>query len=156
MGCDRPTYQGCIVCDVSIHAPVWGATTDKARFFDKNQVSIHAPVWGATRYELLDLFHFLFQSTHPCGVRRSTPTRTGKNQSFNPRTRVGCDHLEEQVDTLTEVSIHAPVWGATSVTIPATLSFWFQSTHPCGVRPCLVSFVAWHIGFNPRTRVGCD
>ena len=76
--------------DVSIHAPVWGATKHLIEYSlwvgfnprtrvgcDKTLriveyfklVSIHAPVWGATR------------------------AAVGLNASicFNPRTRVGCD-----------------------------------------------------------------
>ena len=43
--------------------------------------------------------------------------------SFNPRTRVGCD-IEQlgKYDHL-KVSIHAPVWGATKVTILRCLTF---------------------------------
>ena len=76
----------------------------------------------------------MFQSTHPCGVRR--------------HALVGVN-LEELV------SIHAPVWGATFFApgLPVTKCFnprtrvgcdkeelrrltegGFQSTHPCGVR----------------------
>ena len=78
------------------------------------------------------------------------------------------------------VSIHAPAWGATHA-INTGLSFLvlFQSTHPRGVRQArhrwhllLSAFQSTHprgvrpagrvpdqhalIGFNPRTRVGCD
>ena len=35
--------------DVSIHAPVWGATIEELTKKIKELVSIHAPVWGATR-----------------------------------------------------------------------------------------------------------
>ena len=58
---------------------------------------------------------FEFQSTHPRGVRRRScagPPR--RRNSFNPRTRVGCDQGEENP--------------------PARLPT-FQSTHPRGVRP---------------------
>ena len=33
---------------ISIHAPVWGATTDGDREDRPHDISIHAPVWGAT------------------------------------------------------------------------------------------------------------
>ncbi|MHC5865732.1 hypothetical protein ACYT6K_11110, partial [Streptococcus pyogenes] len=33
----------------------------------------------------------VFQSTHPCGVRQIRTTIFSTFQSFNPRTRVGCD-----------------------------------------------------------------
>ena len=32
---------------------------------------------------------------------------------FNPRTRVGCDNFENGNPSAANVSIHAPVWGAT-------------------------------------------
>ncbi len=100
-----------------------------------------------------------FQSTHPRGVRRGT---------------------EGRIFRVIEVSIHAPAWGATSVSISATSTATrFQSTHPRGVRPGLtghdagqqrvsIHAPAWGAtrswrgtdtaggGFNPRTRVGCD
>ena len=56
-----------------------------------DDVSIHAPVWGATRdYQALQNIR-LFQSTHPCGVRQFLLGYHGYQASFNPRTRVGCD-----------------------------------------------------------------
>ncbi len=33
---------------VSIHAPAWGATTQRCVFVHRQKVSIHAPAWGAT------------------------------------------------------------------------------------------------------------
>ena len=36
------------------------------------------------------------------------------------------------------------------------LSLWVQSTHPCGVRRLSIQIYDLLIGFNPRTRVGCD
>ena len=80
-----------LVFDVSIHAPVWGATKagalfDILRCFNPRTrvgcdahgpallrprcVSIHAPVWGATVHKCRPWRQWLFQSTHPCGVRR--------------------------------------------------------------------------------------
>ena len=58
-----------IQLDVSIHAPVWGAKLLSCVLYKKWRVSIHAPVWGANRIE-----------------RRRLDW-----QSFNPRTRVGCE-----------------------------------------------------------------
>ena len=54
-----------------------------------------------------------FQSTHPHGVR-------------HPASPV--------VDVITQVSIHAPTWGATEVNLMDDDSVKFQSTHPHGVR----------------------
>ena len=86
-----------------------------------------------------------------------------------------------ELSQIAEVSIHAPAWGATRRTLPASRSdYAFQSTHPRGVRHVdhgatvhyvlLVSIHAPAWGatsngqagcasdrrFNPRTRVGCD
>ncbi len=60
------------------------------------------------------------------GVSRST--------RFNPRARAGRDGLQHQFGAVADVSIHAPVRGAT--TKPASASRWtvFQSTRPCGAR----------------------
>ena len=49
VGCDPPKPDDEGSCGVSIHAPVWGATTRRKRQTRKTRVSIHAPVWGATR-----------------------------------------------------------------------------------------------------------
>ena len=76
----------------------------------------------------------MFQSTHPCGVRRAYPCSALTRCSFNPRTRVGCDKIP--FDNLR--------------------NFPFQSTHPCGVRPHGGIDFKMPVGFNPRTRVGCD
>ena len=59
---------------ISIHAPVWGATYNTTDIWAKLTISIHAPVWGATFDKVL-LALMLFQSTHPCGVRRGVIAR---------------------------------------------------------------------------------
>ena len=76
---------------VSIHAPVWGATTKAGDYNRQVKVSIHAPVWGATCVLIVCLC---------IGC-------------FNPRTRVGCDQSSGAWVAHMVVSIHAPVWGAT-------------------------------------------
>jgi len=97
---------------VSIHAPVWGATTQPSKSHDKpcfnprtrvgcdydkklisptSAVSIHAPVWGATKKLPTVITSNMFQSTHPCGVRRRKRVFAIVDFGFNPRTRVGCD-----------------------------------------------------------------
>ena len=126
--------------------------------FTLSAVSIHAPVWGATIYRSLTSCIGQFQSTHPCGVRRQNPQATAPHHKcFNPRTRVGCDNSRLVFSPNTNVSIHAPVWGATGffgrhpylVHVSIHAPVWgatpcrtdfsnvgmFQSTHPCGVRP---------------------
>ena len=56
---------------------------------------------------------FEFQSTHPRGVRPRRGGRADCDQSFNPRTREGCDKCRERQEHICEL---------------------FQSTHPRGVR----------------------
>ena len=52
--------------DISIHAPVKGATSRGRRFFPDLRISIHAPVKGATvKQEFQGVVYALFQSTHP-------------------------------------------------------------------------------------------
>ncbi len=115
VGCDGFKSLVLNSLNVSIHAPVWGATQGVVRRVQLNgcfnprtrvgcdsrltvallttAVSIHAPVWGAT-------------ICHRVGIRATC---------FNPRTRVGCDLQGVTNATINRVSIHAPVWGATSI-----------------------------------------
>ena len=102
-------------------------------------VSIHAPVWGATRMPPNTTRALGFQSTHPCGVRRHTLDTAFCGYCFNPRTRVGCDASKPNPVLFYDVSIHAPVWGATRHSLTSHLTNVFQSTHPCGVRRLLCS-----------------
>ena len=139
-GCDMDyTLRYRLIADISIHAPVLGATA-LYRKFAKEQV--------------------LFQSTHPCWVRRRSSSRRIRTAvisihapvlgatcpgdlvrrgrcHFNPRTRAGCDrgNLAKAWEGYI-ISIHAPVLGATS-----RLSVCSRCTSR---------------NFNPRTRAGCD
>ena len=54
--------------------------------------------------------------------------------NFNPRTHVGCDYVDRVGSATLEISIHAPMWGATGPKAPKRRPRIFQSTHPCGVR----------------------
>ena len=76
---------------------------------------------------------------------------------FNPRTRMGCDGTRASGFLSSQISIHAPAWGATRV-------------HGHGRGQCHISIhaPAWGatpkrptlgppvLHFNPRTRMGCD
>ena len=93
VGCDPSPDEVQRYCDVSIHAPAWGATQHRCGRDHADHVSIHAPAWGATRagdtprgrgrvsihapawgatVMLMTATprRRLFQSTHPRGVRR--------------------------------------------------------------------------------------
>ena len=120
-----------------------------------------------------------FQSTHPRGVRRCSwegrgahkgfnpRTRVGCDlatwlhrlhlASFNPRTRVGCDLLRQLLDVGDVVSIHAPAWGATLAPGRGGLVVNVSIHAPAWGATAAAVVWAWRpIGFNPRTRVGCD
>ena len=128
-------------------------------FMSGNQVSIHAPAWGATA---------------------RSPITSMPSSSFNPRTRVGCDVVYSRSIPDNDAFQSTHPRGVRHL-VPAQIRGHglFQSTHPRGVRPAeklgLVKpdgFQSTHptrvrqhglpraavgaIGFNPRTRVGCD
>ena len=101
-------------------------------------VSIHAPAWGATwARTLMMAVPLLFQSTLPHGERRAGRHRhPGRNNSFNPRSRMGSDR----------VTVAIILAGA-----------MFQSTLPHGER-LRASMMVWYTwsSFNPRSRMGSD
>ena len=76
---------------VSIHAPTRGATMTIFTKTINRYVSIHAPTRGATTSTLLKMVKYMFQSTHPHGVRHNLGSFLEKIKSFNPRTHTGCD-----------------------------------------------------------------
>ena len=122
---------------ISIHAPQWGATgrfgnhvEHRTDFNPRTPVgcdwvmvppvvmlprfqsthpsgvrqSFHIPLWAAAS----------FQSTHPSGVRRPTACNACTTAKyFNPRTPVGCDDRGRNHHPNSQISIHAPQWGAT-------------------------------------------
>ncbi len=55
------------------------------------EVSIHAPAWGATSSTSREVPSDGFQSTPPRGGRPSGPATCASGTSFNPRPRVGGD-----------------------------------------------------------------
>jgi len=101
----------------------------------RGEVSIHAPVQGATPLPLNMKRCSLFQSTRPYRARRGAkpiaydvewfqstrPYRARRALAkyepfyggFNPRARTGRDGLSGRAAILLNVSIHAPVQGAT-------------------------------------------
>ena len=156
MGCDLRLRQRLCARRVSIHAPTWGATDLLVQQGKLTKVSIHAPTWGATYSSFKVYPSILFQSTHPHGVRHRRSKFFFSIYSFNPRTHMGCDLALGFVGLGSSVSIHAPTWGATYITIFIVLASGFQSTHPHGVRLCNVKHKILIICFNPRTHMGCD
>ena len=128
-------WQKCATRYVSIHAPGRGATLGQHLLCELERVSIHAPGRGATLATISLPRYLLFQFTHPGGVR---PIRTGIQntgiQSFNSRTREGCDPASCPQWCAGRVSIHAPGRGATFKQIDLAPDSKFQFTHPGGVR----------------------
>ena len=151
VGCDITLHNWLDPITISIHAPMWGATTVTRNATDTKKISIHAPMWGATSVLAFFIILILFQSTHPCGVRQirlllcklwlyfNPRTHVGcdivvfpclpKSYDFNPRTHVGCDILvNHHQDYLQTISIHAPMWGAT-MSINSRLWLMYISIH---------------------------
>ena len=76
---------------------------------------------------------------------------------FNPRTREGCDQRQLSTHRKLQVSIHAPVKGATlKVTCAISSDACFNPRTREGCDPALRSRWRSSAGFNPRTREGCD
>ena len=120
---------------VSTHAPARGATHIGWLFEGTWVVSTHAPARGATFARLLSFSRYLFQPTHPHGVRHNDD---------KSRSRPGV------------VSTHAPARGATPQGLPRYTPGMFQPTHPHGVRLITDPPSLFPRSFNPRTRTGCD
>ena len=163
------------------HAPVRGATG--ASFSRRSRAGSFNPrtrVGCDVSGYVQAVAEIEFQSTHPRGVRPRPLFELLVDELVSIHAPAwGATRDRHPRDHQQPVSIHAPAWGATTALIPALPAFWFQSTHPRGVRqetydeedyPRDVSihapawgatFVlsgprpAWHC-FNPRTRVGCD
>jgi len=119
-----------IEMEVSIHAPVKGATMLRPVTSRLACVSIHAPVKGATRASRGRRARSGFNPRAREG-RDSTPTaRSTATTGFNPRAREGRDVYLLSLGLIGEVSIHAPVKGATRATVRSCEAKRFQSTRP--------------------------
>ena len=68
-----------------------GATRVKERRYTIHEVSIHAPVMGATihRFMLCNTASFNPRTRDGCDAKHQKPNQS--LVSFNPRTRDGCD-----------------------------------------------------------------
>ena len=122
---------------VSIHAPTWGATNIAPTIQKGMMFQSTHPHGVRLHCTLLSFGYREFQSTHPHGVRRFPSSYPIAEERFNPRTHMGCDALglllffvfikfqsthphgvrpmERIIITFkSEVSIHAPTWGATT------------------------------------------
>ena len=116
--------------DVSTHAPLRGATSLLALISHGQTVSTHAPLRGATGIgPECGGHHYMFQPTHPCGVRLIGCGRFGVvGMRFNPRTPAGCDAAGVPYAFVAVVSTHAPLRGATRDN-PRSADVFGVSTH---------------------------
>ena len=64
-GATTPCARSHVAIPISIHAPVKGATASHITVFDAGGISIHAPVKGATWTNLYSEGYETFQSTLP-------------------------------------------------------------------------------------------
>ena len=89
--CDDNNIRGSKTMLISIHAPTWGATRPlDERIAEFIFQSTH-PRGVRHHNAILDGYMSRFQSTHPRGVRLTTTPMTSPPSDFNPRTHVGCD-----------------------------------------------------------------
>ena len=136
---------------------MWGATLIASNGTKVRAISIHAPMWGATINELYYSIVSKFQSTHPCGVRLDKNEKLIKIVNFNPRTHVGCDPSFSKRVTMAGISIHAPMWGATNVTVTYSAFKGISIHAPMWGAPTTHLHLRRSVTyFNPRTHVGCD
>ena len=159
MGRDEVSWLfGVIGRCVSIHAPAWGATGADEKLCKDTRVSIHAPAWGATMAnQLRPILLTCFNPRARMGRDPATYPRPMWISGFNPRARMGRDPLSppqlaqslmfhstrphgarpaaKMTDNgVSEVSIHAPAWGATKRQKNSQKPTKFQSTRPHGAR----------------------
>ena len=99
-------------CSISIHVPAWGTTVIDSTDADNKFISIHVPAWGTTLCQ-------------PCHHRA---------WNFNPRSRVGNDHMYCDNCRFNSISIHVPAWGTTPRGCCVNIAVEFQSTFPRGER----------------------
>ena len=157
VGGDMLLQSFMILGNISIHAPVWGATVEPAPQLVHIGISIHAPVWGATTGCPPHPPPDDFNSRPRVGGDRGALLQDDPGWNFNSRPRVGGDAVTaDYVLGVTFISIHAPVWGATISLNNQVLDIKISIHAPVWGRPAGVSIVCEVINFNSRPRVGGD
>ena len=147
---------------VSIHTPLWGATSTDCyhyvyhlcfnphapmgrdvvlfnRIIFEIDVSIHTPLWGATVISKLNstgvhvsIHTPLWGATCYCGSHIYVVIMFQSTRPYGARLR----NLVYEFTCNVGVSIHTPLWGATDTDEPfLPYSTEFQSTRPYGARP---------------------
>ena len=122
--------------EISIHAPVWGATIFPLPF-EKAIMDFNPRARVGRDLEFIIAMVFLrdFNPRARVGRDRSSARAPSSIEDFNPRARVGRDEEKDEYTNKKDISIHAPVWGATREYSNSSLYDGFQSTRPCGARP---------------------
>ena len=159
-GCDEADIGlDLIGCQISIHAPVKGAT----RSFRQGKTSRNfnpRTREGCDYYKLAQKYFpkdFNPRTREGCDYRFSWYHLLFRD--FNPRTREGCDvDWTPASHKRLAISIHAPVKGATLLQL-----FWLRlwrdfnpRTREGCDRLAPVPSLRLSLDFNPRTREGCD
>ena len=114
MGRDEVAAEFAAGKSVSIHAPVWGATIAR-HFIGMNLMFQSTRPYGARLPGSAEQRGVVrFQSTRPYGARQGTCVISVPMNTFQSTRPYGArlevtEHDKEFID----VSIHAPVWGAT-------------------------------------------
>ncbi len=150
VGCDAINHA------IPQHATIGFQSTHPSGVRRKNNEKLNAdndfnprtPVGCDAPFSTICATASVFQSTHPSGVRPSANLFSVIRRNFNPRTPVGCDHIHRIVQPQQGISIHAPQWGATLAAYAAQGDYQFQSTHPSGVRPTIITGNSRRAGFQ--------
>ena len=167
--------------DISIHAPAWGATHDRANnpptrrnFNPRSRVgSDMKPILDATCGANFNPRsrvgsdsarvprrrpREVFQSTLPRGERQgiTEPQETGWSISIHAPAW-GATRAYRPALLLCEISIHAPAWGATQCQAELNRIARISIHAPAWGATPIVPATGWMVlDFNPRSRVGSD
>ena len=100
----------------------------------------------------------MFQSTHPHGVRPSSPLCLWSLRQFQSTHPHGVRLQTYKLAPLSsDVSIHAPTRGATGSKGSADTALAVSIHAPTrGATICAAKHKNLHLCFNPRTHTGCD
>ena len=122
------------------------------------KVSIHAPTWGATMMKAIATIINGFQSTRPRGARRAPSGSLRKDPLFqSTRPRGARRYPSDKTAPGSEVSIHAPTWGATLGNVGAQNNKSVSIHAPTWGATNYFSINNIHnYSFNPRAHVGRD
>ena len=152
--CPSPRRQSTFCFNPRTHV---GCDTNKLISVKIQPVSIHAPTWGATHKAEASATKFLFQSTHPRGVRPRAICLVSSSTWFQSTHPRGVRRIILFIVCIINVSIHAPTWGATRPHSPATLRTGrFNPRTHVGCDGPVHAKEKRSLRFNPRTHVGCD